>query len=235
MCGRYTLIHLADFVDIFPWIRGFPQEYPPRFNIAPTQLAPVAANRPSPQLELFKWGLVPSWAKDISIGNRMINARAETLMEKPSFRTALKRRRCLVPADGFYEWKMNADGKTKTPMRMRLSSERAFAFAGLWEQWQSADGSSLLTYTIITTEPNELLKNIHNRMPVMLTGEAAREWLTPGDADAAQMHALLKPFPADQMRADPVSRSVNNPVNDSPACIESMGSAQSSGPALSFE
>ena len=220
MCGRYTLINLADFVDIFPWIRGLDGAYPSRFNIAPTQLAPVVANKPSPQIELFKWGLVPSWAKDPAIGNRMINARAETLMEKPSFRTALKRRRCLVPADGFYEWKLNPDGKTKTPMLMRMQSGEAFAFAGLWEQWSAADGSQLLTYTIITTEPNELLKNIHNRMPVILTGDAAKEWLTPGEADPVAMHALLKTHPADLMRADAVSKAVNNPANDSAVCVD---------------
>ena len=222
MCGRYTLINLADFVDVFPWIRPLAQEYPPRFNVAPSQLAPVVANRPEPQLELFKWGLVPSWAKDAAIGNRMINARAETLMEKPSFRTALKRRRCLVPADGFYEWKLNPDGKTRTPMRMRLKTGKSFAFAGLWEHWHSPDGSELLTYTIVTAEPNELVRDIHNRMPVVLTGEAAREWITPGEADPAKMHGILKTFPAEQMRADAVSKNVNNPANDSPACIESM-------------
>lgn len=220
MCGRYTLINLADFVDIFPWIRGLEQEYPPRFNIAPSQLAPVVANKPSPQMELFKWGLVPSWAKDPAIGNRMINARAETLMEKPSFRTALKRRRCLVPADSFYEWKLDPDGKTKTPMRMRLLSGEAFAFAGLWEHWSAADGSQLLTYTIITTEPNELLKEIHNRMPVILTGDAAKAWLTPGEADPLQMHKLLRTHPAERMCADAVSKAVNNPANDSPLCID---------------
>jgi putative SOS response-associated peptidase YedK len=219
MCGRYTLISLADFVDIFPWIRGLEQEYPPRFNIAPSQLAPVATNRPQPQLELFKWGLVPSWAKDPAIGNRMINARAETLMEKPSFRTALKRRRCLVPADSFYEWKLNPDGKTKTPMRMRLRSDKPFAFAGLWEHWHGDEGSELLTFTIITTSPNELLKDIHNRMPVILTEEAARKWLSPGEADPVQMHAFLQTLPSELMMAEAVSKTVNNPANDSPQCI----------------
>lgn len=222
MCGRYTLIRLADFVDIFPWIRGLGQDYPPRFNVAPSQLAPVVTNGAQPQLELFKWGLVPSWAKDPSIGNRMINARAETLMEKPSFRTALKRRRCLVPADGFYEWKLNADGKTKTPMRMRLLNDEPFAFAGLWEHWHGDDGSELLTFTIITTSPNALLQEIHNRMPVILTGEKAKEWLTPGETDPVRMHALLESYRAEAMVAEAVSKTVNNPANDSPQCIEPL-------------
>src|SRR2546423_13816686 len=142
MCGRYTLIRLADFTDMFPWIRA-PELLPEaQYNIAPSQPIAVIANNGDNQIEFFRWGLVPSWAKDQSIGNRMINARAETLAEKPMFRTALKRRRCLVPADGFYEWRKEG-AKQKTPMYIHLRSGKPFAFAGLWDEWHSPDGSVL--------------------------------------------------------------------------------------------
>lgn len=219
MCGRYTLIRLADFTDLFPWVRSLGGDFPPRYNIAPSQFVPVVRNVGNNQLELLKWGLVPSWAKDAAIGNRMINARAETLPEKPSFRTALKRRRCLVPADGFYEWKLNPDGKSKTPMYIRLQDGRPFAFAGLWEHWHSDDGSELLSFTIITTSPNELMAHIHNRMPVILTAEQAQQWLEHAERSPEALLPLLKPFPPELMDASEVSKTVNNPANDSPDCI----------------
>jgi putative SOS response-associated peptidase YedK len=136
MCGRYTLIKLADFINIFPWIHLPDELPPPRFNIAPTQPIAAVPNNGKDKVDYFHWGLIPSWAKDPSIGSRMINARAETLAEKPAFRNALKRRRCLIPADGFYEWKKLPDGKTKQPMYIRMRSGQPFAFAGLWEFWQ---------------------------------------------------------------------------------------------------
>src|SRR2546423_1862229 len=150
MCGRYTLIRLADFTDIFPWIRA-PQQWPEaRYNIAPSQSVAVVANNRDNQIEFFRWGLVPSWAKYESICNRIINARCETLASKPMFKTALKRRRCLIPASGFYEWKKLPDGKTKTPMYIRMKGGKPFAFAGLWDRWKSPDGSELLSCTIVT-------------------------------------------------------------------------------------
>src|SRR5438128_1258637 len=162
MCGRYTLIRLADFIDVFPWIHLPDQAMTPRYNIAPSQPILAVPNDGRNRMEEFQWGLVPAWAKDPSIGNKMINARAESLATKPAFRTAFRRRRCIIPADGFYEWRKEADGKTKTPMYVRMKSRKPFAFAGLWDVWRPPDGSELPTCTIITGEPNELLKSIHD-------------------------------------------------------------------------
>ena len=154
MCGRYKLVRLAEFTKLYPWI--FPPDHaelPPRYNVAPAQAVAVVPNLPQPKIDFFHWGLVPSWAKDAKVGNRMINARAESLAEKPSFRTPLRRRRCLVLADGFYEWKRGPDGKTKTPMLVRMKDGRPFAFAGLWETWRDAEASTIPSCTIVTTAP----------------------------------------------------------------------------------
>jgi putative SOS response-associated peptidase YedK len=220
MCGRYTLIRLADFTDMFPWIRAPGRMPEPRYNIAPSQPVIVVPNDGKDQFETFHWGLVPSWAKDPSIGNRMINARCETLAAKPMFRTALKRRRCLIPASGFYEWKKSADGKTKTPMYIRMKGGKPFAFAGLWDRWHSPDGSELLSCTIVTGPPNKLLAGIHDRMPVILTGEDCQKWVTAGEMSAEEAGELLKPYPPEKMEAFAVSRRVNNPAADAPECIE---------------
>jgi putative SOS response-associated peptidase YedK len=226
MCGRYTLIRLADFTDMFPWIRGPETQPPARYNVAPTQDIPVVANEPNPHIDFFHWGLVPPWAKDISIGNRMINARVETLNTKPVFRTALKRRRCIVPASGFYEWKKSPDGKTKTPMYIRMKGSRPFAFAGLWETWHSPDGSKLRSCTLITGSPNELLSTIHDRMPMILKPEDYQRWLDPHERDPADLMPLLTPYPAEKMEAFPVSRAVNNASNDVPGCIEPLAAPE---------
>lgn len=223
MCGRYVLLTLADFTDLFPWIRPADAPPPPRYNIAPTQAVAVVPNKPSPQVEFFHWGLVPSWAKDPAIGNRMINARAETLAEKPAFRTALKRRRCLIPAHGFYEWRKNPDG-TKTPLYIAMKSAKPFAFAGLWDEWHDPGGSVLPSCTIITTNPNALLKTIHDRMPAILRPDQYRQWLDPAEKDPRDLMPLLSPYPAEEMMATAVSRAVNSPKNDSPECIQPMTS-----------
>jgi len=165
------------------------------------------------------WGLIPSWAKDPSIGNRMINARSETLAEKPSFKAAYKRRRCLVLADGFYEWRKNPD-KSKTPMYVQLESRDPFAFAGLWESWHSPDGDHVLSCTIITTQPNDFVRKIHNRMPVILPRRAYEQWLDPDEQKPDRLQPLLAPYPAEEMTAYPVSTTVNNPRNETPECIE---------------
>jgi putative SOS response-associated peptidase YedK len=220
MCGRYTLIRLADFTDMFPWIRGPDSDPSPRYNIAPTQAIAVVPNDGKNHVAFFHWGLIPSWAKDPSIGSRMINARAESLAEKPAFRTALKRRRCLIPASGFYEWKKSPDGKTKTPMYIHVTSGKPFAFAGLWETWHSADGSEIRSCTIITGQPNALVKPIHDRMPVILDAESARRWIEPKEVASDNLLQLLKPYPAQKMQAEIVSRAVNNPSHDGPDCIE---------------
>jgi putative SOS response-associated peptidase YedK len=219
MCGRFTLTtDPGQLQESFPWL-SIPNGITPRYNIAPTQPVAVVPNDGKNRLDFFNWGLIPSWAKDPSIGNKMINARAETLQEKPSFRSAFRRRRCLILADGFFEWRQDAGAKSKTPMYIRLKSERPFALAGLWERWDSPDGSKILSCTIITTEPNALMQPIHNRMPVILPESAYPAWLAPGEADPAALQPLLAPFSAEAMLAYPISRLVNSPENDIPEVI----------------
>jgi putative SOS response-associated peptidase YedK len=219
MCGRFSLTLTAGQLSYaFPWLR-VPQQVEPRYNIAPSQPVAVVANSNRDELDFFQWGLVPSWAKDPSIGNRMINARAETLAEKPSFRVAYRRRRCLILADGFYEWQPDPNRGAKIPYYLRLASSEPFAFAGLWEDWHAPDGSRLLSCTIITTRPNELVAPIHNRMPAILSADDYDLWLSPEDEPAQRLQPLLGPYPAGDMIAYPVSRVVNNPANDVPECV----------------
>jgi putative SOS response-associated peptidase YedK len=219
MCGRFTLIAPGEAVaDLFQLSTA--PSLAPRFNIAPTQpVAAVRVNRESGERELthFQWGLIPSWAKDPSIGSRMINARSETAAEKPSFRTAFKYRRCLVPADGFYEWQ-KLNGK-KQPVRIHMQDGKPFAIAGLWEHWSSPDGSEIESCTLLTTEPNELLKPVHNRMPVILAPKDFELWLDPGAQHPAEVQPLLRPYPADDLTYYPVSTFVNNSRNEDPQCI----------------
>jgi putative SOS response-associated peptidase YedK len=218
MCGRFTLFADPDDLrETFGLSAPPPPGLAPRYNIAPTQPVAVIANGESRALELFKWGLIPSWAKDPAIGNRLINARAETLAEKPSFRAALNKRRCLILADGFYEWKR--EGKSKTPMYIQMKDGQPFAFAGLWEVWKSPDDELVKSCTIVTTEPNALMEKIHDRMPVILPPKAFDLWLSPGELPAEKTLPLLKPFAASQMKAVAVSPRVNNPKFDSPECI----------------
>ena len=169
-------------------------------------------------VQLMKWGLVPFWASDPSIGNRMINARAETLMEKSSFKRLVQTRRCLVPADGFFEWQR--DGNKKFPMLIRLKNKEPFAFAGLWDSWRNPQlpEDVLNTFTIITTEPNSMLKQIHNRMPVIYDQPMGKQWLE-GVGSTMMLNAILRPWPAQYMVAHEVSKMVNAPANDLPECI----------------
>lgn len=218
MCGRYTLITLADLVNCFPWITTLPERIAPRYNIAPTQPILIIPNDNRSKFDHALWGLIPSWAKDPSIGSRMINARAETLDEKPTFRNALRRRRCLIPADGFYEWRKNRDG-SKTPMRIRRRDGRPFAFAGLWEIWGDDKGNEVRSATIITTAPNELVRPIHDRMPAILRPEFYDKWLSPDEVPPAEAKEMLKPFPANQLAAEAVSGRVNSPKAEGPDCI----------------
>lgn len=220
MCGRFTLTADPNQLrQAFPWLNIPEERLTPRYNVAPTQPIAVVANDGKHQLDYYVWGLIPFWAKDPSIGSRMINARAETIAEKASFRTPFRRRRCLVLADGFYEWKSEPRSKTKTPMYIKMKNSSPFAFAGLWENWNSPDGSNILSCTIITTRPNEMLLPIHNRMPVILPEKAYSLWLDPGEPDQSQLQSLLEPYPEQEMAAFPVSRLVNNPANDSADCI----------------
>lgn len=220
MCGRFTLTATPEMLqDAFPEFK-IPSQIAPHYNIAPTHPVAVIPNDGRHSLDFFSWGLIPSWAKDISIGNNLINARGETLAEKPSFRSAYRRRRCLILADGFYEWQAVPGQKGKVPQYIRLKSGDPFAFAGLWEQWFSPDGSEIRSAAIITTEPNELMQAIHNRMPVILPRTAYDMWLDPAEKEPASLQHLLVPYPAEQMVHYPVSRMVNTPGNDSPECIQ---------------
>jgi putative SOS response-associated peptidase YedK len=219
MCGRYSYSP-RDFADLR--VRWNLAEIPllaPRFNIAPSQEAPVVVqNGAKRNVEMFRWGLVPSWAKDPAVGNKMINARAETLAQKSSFKELLPSHRCLVLSDGFYEWRR--DGKEKFPMRFKLNSGEPFTFAGLWDSWRQPDGKLLRSYAIITTEANAILRPIHDRMPVMLSEEDALKWLDAKGQEVGRTLALLKPFPAEKMAGYEVSSLVNDPRNDSRECIE---------------
>jgi putative SOS response-associated peptidase YedK len=221
MCGRFTLTVSARLLaDLFD-IDDLP-DVEPRYNIAPTQ--PVLIVRLSGHdarvAPLVHWGLIPSWAKDKKIGARMINARGETAASKPSFRSAVRKRRCLIPADGFYEWQKLAD--KKQPHHFRFGDRRPFAFAGLWERWIDPDGERVDSCTIITTTPNDLVREIHDRMPVILDPADYEEWLEPVQLTQERLDALLVPHPPDDMEAVAVSTTVNNPRNDSPVCIEPL-------------
>jgi putative SOS response-associated peptidase YedK len=219
MCGRFTLfLDPRDLMAAFP---GFevPVDWTPRYNIAPSQPVAVIANNGENKIEFFRWGLIPFWAKDAKIGNRMINARAETVADKPSFRAAFRRRRCLVLADGFYEWRKEPGQKTKTPMYIRLQSGNPFGFAGLWESWRSPEDETVLSCTIITTSPNELVKEIHNRMPVILDPAGYDLWLDKTEHNPDELGEWLRPYPASEMTAYPVSKLVNSPSNDVPEVV----------------
>ena len=215
MCGRFTLT--ADPAELQDSFGGaiFPKKFAPRFNIAPSQPLLAIPNDGANTATFFIWGLIPMWAKDPSIGNRLINARGETVAEKPSFRGSFKYKRCLILADGFYEWKSNPDKKTKTPYFIHMKDRKPFAFAGLWDSWENPDGSSIKTCTIITTEPNELMSPIHNRMPVILHTRNYAKWLDTSPQTPENLLPLIQPFPADDMAAYPVSTLVNKPSNDS--------------------
>jgi putative SOS response-associated peptidase YedK len=218
MCGRFTLRTPArDLVEIFELLRE--PELSPRYNIAPTQrVAVVRQSGKDREFAAMRWGLVPSWSKDPKAGPPLINARGETVATKPSFRTAFKRRRCLIPADGFYEWQ-KTDSKTKIPHYIRMAKDRPFAFAGLWECRQGNDGSALESCTIVTTEANDLMRPLHDRMPVILPEETFAQWLDPKNEDVPELEALLRPYSSTEMTAFPITTLVNSPRNDCPECI----------------
>ncbi len=219
MCGRFSLSTPADIIARFFNLVAVPK-LKPRYNIAPTQDCPVVrfdAETKQCSLDMLHWGLIPSWAKDKAIGNRMINARSESVATKPSFRSAFRRRRCLIVADGFYEWKKLE--RRKQPYYIRLASAQPFALAGLWEHWEGEGGPPVDSCTIITTEPNELVAPIHNRMPVILRAQNYADWLDPAITDAENTQSLLQPYPPEEMVAFPVSTRVNSPANDVPECV----------------
>lgn len=217
MCGRYTLIAVSDLQARFQIAET---AVAAAYNIAPTQQVPVIVREQALQLVPMRWGLIPSWAKDRTIGARMINARSETLAEKPAFRGLLRRRRCLVPASGFYEWQAGPGGKQ--PYYFFLRDTALFAFAGLYDIWRDEQGMPLATFTIITTEANELLRPIHERMPVILQREAEQIWLNPQIHDPAHLQALLTPYPAELMASYRVTKRANSPHADDPGLVEQI-------------
>ena len=218
MCGRFTLKTSPGVIAKLLGVKSVPT-IEPRYNIAPSQ--PVLAVRLAPEsgereVVMFKWGLIPSWAKEPGIGNSLINARADTVAEKPAFRSAFKKRRCLAPADGFYEWKRE---NGKTPYYFRLKDESPFAFAGLWERWEKGD-EPVESCTLITCEANGDVAPVHNRMPVILKPEDYARWLDPKEQQSEALMRLLAPLPDDWLSVHPVGKLVNNPRNEDPRCTE---------------
>ncbi|MEQ1858427.1 MAG: SOS response-associated peptidase [Chthoniobacteraceae bacterium] len=219
MCGRYRLSQAELFAEMND-VRLGGNPFPKRYNIAPTQKVPVVLDESSDTFTIVRWGLIPSWAKDAKIASSLINARSETVAEKPAFRSAYKKRRCLVPADGFYEWQKS--GTMKIPQHIFMRSGEPFAFAGLWEIWRdpaTPDAESVRSFTILTTTPNEVLAPIHDRMPVILPRASYKAWLS-ADTSADDRKALLAPFVAQEMTAQPISTRVNTPRNDDTSIIE---------------
>jgi putative SOS response-associated peptidase YedK len=239
MCGRYALMSDPELlVELFA-LAGLPR-LKPRYNIVPTQQAPVvrapgrgdSRDEGRRRLDFLHWGLIPSWAKDPTIGARMINARSETAGEKPAFRSALRRRRCLVPADAFYEWQKRAGGKQ--PYCIRMRDGRPFAFAGLWERWvprgeNDEEIEPIESFTILTTAPNALMKKLHDRMPVIIPREAFELWLDEKVQDPGKLRDLLGPISEDLIEAFAISRRINSPRNDDAACLEPAEEAEDAG------
>jgi putative SOS response-associated peptidase YedK len=217
MCGRFSIAKERDEIEDRFEIHIDPAMFTKNYNAAPSQILPIITNEEQEQASFHKWGLIPHWAKDETIGNKLINARGETIAEKPSFRDAAEKRRCLVVSDGFYEWQRS--GGEKQPYRITLADESLFTFAGLWESWKAEDGRDVRTFTIITTEPNELMKPIHNRMPVMLTPDNERVWIS--DESLEDVMHLLKPYDEKEMNAYPVTKKVNSPKNNDRSVMES--------------
>lgn len=210
MCGRFSFAFTDKIIEERFDVDIEKDDFIPRYNCAPSQNLAVITNENPRKLSYYKWGFVPFWAKDISKGIKMINAKAETIFEKPAFHNAIKSRRCLIPADSFYEWKHD---KEKTPYRILMKDESPFAIAGIWEIWNDAEGKPFFTFSIITTEANDFMKDIHHRMPVILCAANEKKWLASKNTD--EINSLMKPFQSEQMKAYPISKLVNSPVNNS--------------------
>jgi len=217
MCGRFTLTKdVADFATQLG-LEYDPAKHNPRFNICPSQPVIVILNdEGQPEITTAKWGLIPSWSKDPAIGNKLANARAEGITEKPSFRTPFKRKRCLVLSDGFYEWRQT---KPKAPFYFRMKNKAVFAFAGLWDAWRDPSGEEMRTCCLITTTPNSVVAKVHHRMPVILEETNYRLWLSEEEQSVEQLLKLLQPYPAEKMEGYEISTYVNKPENSGPQCI----------------
>lgn len=222
MCGRFQLSVKGKQISERFNVEVFDEMYSPSYNCAPSQKLPVITNNDPEKLNYFKWGLVPFWSSDPKIGFKLINARAENILEKPSFKTAFSQRRCLIPANGFFEWKKQ--GKQKIPYRIFLKTEEIFAIAGIWEAWKDAEGTVLNSFSIITTSPNKLMQDIHSRMPVILNQHDEQAWLF--EKDETYLKNLLQPFDASKMDAYQVSSKLNSPANNSSEIIERVENVQ---------
>lgn len=225
MCGRFTLTAPVEEIMERFMIDSFLEEehLSPNYNIAPSQsVLAVINDGKSNRMGFLKWGMVPPWAKDAKMGNKLINARAETLTEKPSFRNAFRKKRCIIIADSFYEWK-RLDDQSKIPMRIKLKNNDLFAMAGIWESWNSPEGESLYSCAIITTKPNGLMMNIHDRMPVILRKNDENIWLDPSLKDTSYLNQFLQPFDETLMEAYEVSGLVNSPKNNTKELIQKIG------------
>lgn len=221
MCGRFTITLEAADLQQDLGIADMPADWQPRFNVAPTQSVAAVLDANTRRAEWLRWGLIPSWAKDPTIASSLINARSETVAEKPSFRQAFNRRRCLILADGFYEWKRAANQKGPSqPYYFQRIDKKAFVFAGLWETWKPPEGEPIRTCTIITCAANEIVSPVHERMPVMLSGESMWNWLEPSSPDS--LKGILLPYPPDWMEGFPISRLVNNANRESPDMVKPL-------------
>jgi putative SOS response-associated peptidase YedK len=221
MCGRYTLHSAPEEIEERFEVEPEEDLLDPRYNIAPTQTVPVIRSGQSGsgprQMAGCRWGLIPYWAKDPKIGNNLINAKAETIAEKPSFKQAFSKRRCLIPADGFYEWQKRGKGPSQ-PVYIRRRDGSLFAFAGLWETWKAPEGDLIETCTIITVEPNELISKIHHRMAAILSPDDEAAWIDP-KSKSDDLQRMLRPYDSELLEAIPVSRAVNSPAHESPQLI----------------
>lgn len=218
MCGRYSFILEDEMIKERFGVTVRSAIYKARYNCAPTQNLAVISNENPGELSLYRWGLIPFWAKDIAIGNKLINARSETILEKPSFKNSFKNRRCLVLSDGFYEWKREGG---KTPYRILRKDGSAFAMAGIWDKWKNPEGEEIRTFSILTTTPNSLMEKIHDRMPVILDRETEKGWI--GNLPEETLLEMLKPCDPASLIAYPVSSLVNSPRNEMPEIIEPAG------------
>jgi putative SOS response-associated peptidase YedK len=218
MCGRYSFILEDEMIKERFGVTVRSAIYKARYNCAPTQTLAVISNETPEELSLYRWGLIPFWAKDSSIGNKLINAKSETILEKPSFKNSFRTKRCLVLSDGFYEWKK---GAVKTPYRIMRQDGSAFAMAGIWDKWNSPEGHEVHSFAILTTTPNSLMREIHDRMPVILDRRAEKRWIESTFEE--ELIQMMKPYEESVLIAYPVSSKVNSPRNDSPEIIEPVG------------